>query len=356
MRLGLNAALAEAEGLTGRSVGVKGQLVADLTFWVARAAMLPAMTEPGEGARHVTACTDASGLPTLAWGGVVWGSDVAPPPVDDAIARARSSAAGPNGIAFEGGTAFAGPTPGALASASSSALEVYAVRRVLRAYRAREGKDSLRGCRVRWLCDSQVALGAVGKWRAKAEGLVEQVHLLLDEARSWGCSIHPTWVSRDAGWEPVADALSKVRWRRDSAEWSVPKHIITGILARARMQPQVDLFATGAGVGAEAFVSLYPEAGALWCDAFSRSWRGLCVWAFPPFSAAAATLRHAARAGETLSGIFVVPRGTAVPARLRVVDRWALPQPLRLLDCRGRRAFGRCPVALEVLVVGANGG
>ena len=364
-RAGINAATAEAERLPGRTVGVKGRLEQDLVFWQRCASWLPELSAIQPGEEWLTVCTDHAGLPSLAWGGIVWEAGEPPPAVDASIdaARAAVNQAGTAGVqgnvqwlpGIGGGVAVAGPTGVALASESSAALEVHAVRRVLAAYRRRYGPAALRGRRIRWLCDAQVAVGAVGRWRAKAAGLSHQVFELLKELRAWGCSICPEWVAREAGWQPIADALSKLRWARSTAEWSMraaDRARVLQSLGAAAFDPSVDLFATQGNQACPAFVSRWPETGAAWCDAFSRGWSGLRAWAFPPYAVAAAALRHAARARD-FEGVFVVPAETAVPAGLRVVCSVDVDR-VRLVHADGWRPWSGAPHAMRALRVVAS--
>ena len=362
-RVGINAATAEAERLPGRTVSVKGRLLIDLEFWRRSAAHLPSMAPPAEGTGEVvTICTDHSGLPTLAWGGMIWEAGEAPPDIDGAIDAARAAVgradadAGdtrrwkwlPAGSDFGGGLAVAGRTEMEFASDSSAALEVLALRRVLQALRHRLGKDCLRGRTVRWLCDAQVAVGAVGKWRTRADGLSRQLLNLLTEIRAMGCSVRPEWVAREAGWQPVADALSKMRWQRSTAEWKMTDGDRAQVLHQlGGFVPTVDLFASAGNATCAAFVSRWPETGAAWCDAFSHAWHGVRAWAFPPFSVAAAALRHAARARD-MEGVFVVPQDTAVPARVRVLSTVDLP-PMQFVDADDHLPPGCLPRALMAL-------
>ena len=367
-RTGINAATAETERLPGRTVSVKGRLADDLVFWRRHALVLPVLSKVETGDEVLTVCTDHSGLPSLAWGGIVWEAGQPSPDIDGGFAAAREAAvkakeqAGsgasskPVWVACRGGgEAVAGPTSRELASESSAALEVVALRRVLRAVRQRRGAGFLRGRRVRWLCDAQVAVGAVGRWRAKAAGLSHQLHRLLDEVRAWECVVHPEWVCREAGWQPVADALSKLRWRRDTAEWSMPARDRQQVLrdvtggAATEFVPTVDLFAAEGNAACPAFVARWPDCNAAWCDAFTRPWHGLRAWAFPPFAVAAAALRHAARARD-FRGVFVVPCDAAVPACVHVEGSADLP-PMRLLNAEGRMPLGRVPRPLRAIYV-----
>ena len=353
MRLGINAATAEAERLPGRTVGVKGKLSDDLRFWRANAKHLPNMTRPppGRGQRYAAA-TDAAGLPRLGFGGVVWEGAAPAPDLEKALGEAATFAdVECKGVEAFGGKVFKGPIPVAMASASSAALEVYAFHRVLKGLAGVVGKEALKGAVIAWYCDAQVAVGAVGKWRAKAEGLLHEVNMLLDTVRSLGCSVVPHWVSRAAGWQPVADFLSKSRWVRDRAEWAMPQEVATKLMTEASFEPRVDLFATAASAKLPSYVSQFPELGNTWTDAFARGWDDVDAFAFPPFSVVPAMMRHICRA-QRCRVLAVVPRATVVPTRLHVRRRWELP-PTPLIDAEGNTALMPCPVALDVLEVHA---
>jgi hypothetical protein len=347
-RRGLDAAAAEAERLPGRTVGVKGQFRADLEFWAATAAALPAMPPPPAGSeRDTIVCTDAAGLPSLGFGGVAWSTKVAAPDFEAALGSPIDYARKfRNDVRVGNARLFSGPLPTSAASLSSSALEVLACRRVLQLVNAR---TPLRGATVHWFSDSMVAVAAVTKWRAKAPGLVRELQELLAEARQMGCRIVPRWVSRDLGWQPLADALSKLKWRRDSAEWAVSQAKFREICASVGWTPTVDMFAAPGNRLTDQYCTEFPTPGA-WTSAFALDWTGVRGWAFPPFSAADAMFRHMCRASNARL-IAIVPRETRVPPRLRVVSRTPAPHDLRLVSAAGHTAFKPCPVPLDVVHV-----
>lgn len=353
-RVGINAATAEAEGLPGRTVGVKGELRDNLVFWERTASLLPSMHRPTpvEGAAHLAVASDAAGLPRLAFGGVVWdGAAPGVPDIDAALdeAAARQDEAKEGMVAF-GGWAVSRPFPvDRYGSAGSAVLEVVGFHGVLAAYVQKRGVAAVRGRVVDWYCDAQVAVGSVGRWRARAPGLTEALVRLLQFTRAHRMTIVPHWVARSAGWQPLADALSKVRWQPDTAEWRLPQAIARDVMGWATFKPDIDLFATESMALLPRYVSRWPERGSSWCDAFARSWTGLRAYAFPPFSVAAAMLRHAC-GSKDLRLVVVVPRSTAVPARLRVVWRRALDAP-RLVDVTGHQAPCQCPVLLDAMEV-----
>jgi len=357
-RHGLNAATANAERLPGRTVGVKGQLEDDLRFWSANAELLPEMSYVDADGPTMDIATDGAGLPSLGYGGIVWPGASPAPDIDADLGDVASFAANPRQgtVTSSGGEVYAGPLPAAVASASSSAIEVRSLVAVLKGYAAKHGPDALRGRRVNWYSDSAVAVGSVSKWRAKAAGLLQEVRGLLALVRKLGCRLFPHWVSREAGWQPVADALSKVQWRRDSAEWHFTREDARAVCKLATedkwSQPELDLFAARGNGVADAYCSQWPERGNAWTDAFARSWRGVTKgWAFPPFSVAGAALRAACAGG--LEVVLIIPRETVVPTRLRDARRVQL-QPPHLIDASGHRPPQPCPIPLDAVYI-SNG-
>lgn len=353
-RHGINAATAEAERLPGRTVSIRGQLAEDLRFWRRTAAILPEMTQTDHcDGDPIDVATDAAGVPSLGYGGIVWTSGAPAPDIDAALGEVESFAANPrDGATVGGGEVYAGPLPAAVASESSSALETLSFATVLSRYVKKHGPDALRGRTVHWFSDSAVAVGAVTRWRAKAPGLIERVHRLLQAARKYGCRIVPHWVAREAGWQPVADAISKVRWVRDSAEWRFTAFEARAVCEAATdgawSQPSHDLFGSrGHGI-APAYTSQWPEHGNGWTDAFTRPWDVAKAWAFPPFGAAAAALRHVC--GGPADVVIVIPRDTVVPTRLRDCRRVELSPP-HLVDATGHRPPQACPTPLDAIYV-----
>ena len=347
-RKGLDAAAAEAERLPGRTVGVKGALRADLEFWKNSAMDLPAMPPMPAGAdREVIVCTDAAGLPSLGFGGIAWPGNATAPDVEVALGNPTDyKAKFRQDVKVGDARVFSGPLPSSAASMSSAGLEVLAFRTVLNLLSSRV---PLRGCTILWFCDSTSAVASAAKWRAKSPGLARELRLLLADCRRIGVRLIPRWVSRDLGWQPLADALSKIQWRRNSPEWCISRQWFATISGGIGWSPDVDLFAAPGNNVTDKYATEYPSAGA-WTDAFARSWSGLRAWMFPPFSAATAAFRHMCRASDCRV-LAVIPRVTCVPPRLRVISRAPAPTDLRLCDPQGNTADLPCPVQLDVVDV-----
>lgn len=69
----------------------------------------------------------------------------------------------------------------------------------------------------------------------------------------------------------------------DSTEWRLKPEIFKR-LCKHFFQPQIDLFASRINRQLDNFVSWFPEPGASFNDAFSRSWSTLLPYIFPPFN------------------------------------------------------------------------
>ena len=347
-RRAIDDAAAECERLPGRTVGMKGRLRQELEFWSRRSDRLPAESRIRGGNGVACVATDAAGLPSLGYGGIVWLGESDTPPLEELLgpaSRFEARAAQPPDTHGAARTFF-GTLPDAMASESSTVLEVEALRVVLR--RAIAARVPVAGRTLLWFCDSTAAVGAVSKWRSPSTALVTTLHALYDLCSQLQCSIAPRWVARDLGWQPAVDALSKRSRIPAQAEWSAPRTLFRAVQRRAGWAVGTDLFASGPNAMVSDYATRFPEARG-WTDAFSRSWTGLRAWAFPPFSAAAAALRHLCRARDARL-LMLVPRETAVPARLRVVDRYPLP-PTRLIAVDGALAPRACPHPLDVLEV-----
>ena len=167
--------------------------------------------------------------------------------------------------------------------------------------------------------------------------------LFAAACRIFGASVEAQWVSRELGWLPAADYLSREAGRQRQAEWAFARHDATA-LARDFFgaPPRVDVFATRANRVADQFCSRYPEAGSLG-NALDTQW-GPDAWAFPPFLTAATAAAHWLRgprprtlwilreespAAAMLEAAGVVVRRRVVPSRYHLVDPQGVAAPAR---------------------------
>ena len=347
MRSAIDAATAQAMRLPGRTVALRGALRAELVFWRQNAGALPRLPVPRQGLQDgVAVVTDAAGEPFLGWGAVAWPGSAQAPPVEEWLAgrqqRPGNVAAG--AVAGFGKLSWDSVRHGTM---SSAALEVQALRRALRWLHGR-APGCIDGKAITWYCDAQSAIGAVRKWRSKAAGLAHETRVLFEFCLAHGCSVRPVWVARELGWQPVADFLSRMAARANSAEWRLPREVYDELCGRFGFRPTVDLFASPDNTLCAAYVTQHPVRGGVRVDAFAAPWHGVRGYAFPPFSQAGRMLRHlaCARGARVLS---VLPAEVPVPRDVRVVASCPLAVPL--VDAVGRPAPAVCPRPLVACVL-----
>jgi hypothetical protein len=196
------------------------------------------------------------------------------------------------------------------------------------------------GLNLIWFSDSTAAVAAVEKLRTKGE---EEALTILQSIFRF-CIEHdvrvsPRWVSRELGWMPAADFLSRVVGRRAQTEWSVADLDFARIATAADLGcDALDAFATRTNTRCDRFHSRWPEAGSLG-PAFSAAWEGT-VWAFPPFTMAVRAVDHwMRRSPDSDRLVLVTKRELELPPTPRPSASWALECPL--VDCHGRAAPGR---------------
>jgi hypothetical protein len=336
-RQAINLATAEAEGLPGRTVGVKGQLKAELQFWDRSALTLPSRAAMRSGEEWTAVVADMAGEPFRGWGAVAWLARREAPDINGWLSarEVRDD---------EDACAMFGALP-SLSAESSAALEVRALREALH-YIGRTRPTWLEGRRIAWYCDAQSAVAAVRKWRAKAAGLLREVAAVFAIVRRWKAAVEPFWVARQCGWQPVADFLSRLSWRPATAEWTLPPGLVEEVLRRCRWRPNTDLFATTGNAQFGRAVTRWPTEGFL-CDAFARSWTQLRGWAFPPHSQLPRVWRQLMVARDARV-LVVMPARSPVPGAVRVVWEMDLPR-VPLLDLHGRDARDPMPHRLKVV-------
>jgi hypothetical protein len=155
--------------------------------------------------------------------------------------------------------------------------------------------------------------------------------------------IVPAWVSRDLGWLPAADYLSRVAGRRRQAEWSIPSDSFERACAELRVSPTLDAYASRHNAKCTAFRSRYPEPGSSG-DALAAGWHRV-TYAFPPFSQITLALQHfctAGRSGDVLL-LLAPPREVGTMHGVRRVRELALDPSTRLVDPSGEPAPGVPP-------------
>jgi ribonuclease HI len=339
-RLGINSASADAAKHHSGAVKVTGALLEDLSFWAANATSLPSFTT-ARTANVIALATDAAGEPYLGWGAVWWRGRESAPDIDAALRKVHAIRMAGVAQAVDG-QALSG-TLSISTSMSSSSLELEALLRALCAIEARH-PGVLQGTKVSWYCDSQVAVAVMGSWRTKSTGVAKWLKRIFDLCTSLGTTVHPHWVARDLGWQPVADLLSRASWRARTAEYTMAEedraHAVHALGASDR---DWDMFAADGNQAYSRFATRWPVAGAL-TNAFAAPWSGRKVWAFPPFGEldrVAAMVR-----APGMDVVLIAPTDWTVPHGVPVIRTVPLGD-IRLISSEGRRMTLTCPRPLS---------
>ena len=114
-------------------------------------------------------------------------------------------------------------------------------------------------------------------------GKTDKLNALAKETWLW-CKDRAIWLSAAhiPGILNEADFCSR-NFINERVEWKLNEDIFTEIVSIFGM-PEVDMFASRLNKQIECFVSWKPDPEAVAVDAFSVSWRGKYIYAFPPFS------------------------------------------------------------------------
>ena len=135
----------------------------------------------------------------------------------------------------------------------------------------------------------------------------------------------------------VADQLSRSDQILPS-EWSISSGILSQVWSHFGDTPHVDMFATCFNFKLPTYVSPVRDDSALFQDAFSRSWKGLFFYAFPPFTMIGKVIFKVRK--DRPKCILVLPwwpskfwwpylmgLSSRDPLPLDISSRWALVQP-----------------------------
>lgn len=93
--------------------------------------------------------------------------------------------------------------------------------------------------------DSQVAVAFTTKWSASSDSALAELTELWDVVATSNLLWTSTWCSRDAGWVPVCDLISKAAFA-PSPEYSLSLAAFSDLCRSLDVAPTVDLFATAA--------------------------------------------------------------------------------------------------------------
>lgn len=125
------------------------------------------------------------------------------------------------------------------------------------------------------------------------------------------------------------EADEKSRIFNDRTEWSLCPQVFEIIMNHfsGEITCDIDLFASRLNHKIATYVSWVPDPGAIEVDAFTFNWKGLYVYAFPPFSVILKMLRKMRRDGAR--GVVIVPEWRHQIWFSLLMDMMVAP-PLRL--------------------------
>ncbi|XP_067040975.1 uncharacterized protein [Acropora muricata] len=163
--------------------------------------------------------------------------------------------------------------------------------------------SQIKNCHVKAMIDNTTAVSYINSMGGRSL----TCNQITRELWVW-CASHRIWLSAAhiPGKENVlADKESR---KKDSdTEWKLNPELFSRI-ATLWGPVSIDLFASRLNYQLKPFVSWRPDPEAMAIDAFSLDWRGLCFYAFPPFSLINRVLQKVEQ--DQSQGIIIVPMWT----------------------------------------------
>lgn len=144
--------------------------------------------------------------------------------------------------------------------------------------------DALRNGSLLITGDSQAAIACITNLRSSNLGISDLLRQLFDICLAASCDVQARWVPRAN--VARADALSR---EPDATDWALAPSLVREVFAHFRVQPALDLFASGACHVVPRYVTAHYEPGCTAVQALRLDWRSLTspgdvVWLFPPIT------------------------------------------------------------------------
>ena len=163
--------------------------------------------------------------------------------------------------------------------------------------------SQIKNCHLKTMIDNTTAVSYINSMGGRSL----TCNQITRELWVW-CASHGIWLSAAhiPGKENVlADKESR---KKDSdTEWKLNPELFSRI-ATLWGPVSINLFASRLNYQLKPFVSWRPDPEAMAIDAFSLDWRGLCFYAFPPFSLINRVLQKVEQ--DQSQGIIIVPMWT----------------------------------------------
>lgn len=144
---------------------------------------------------------------------------------------------------------------------------------------------TMSNCHVQVKCDNQVSQFYISHMGGKVEklnSLARHIWLWCNERNIW---LTATYVP---GSENLADESS--RKFNDNVEWMLDEQLFSD-LTDLMGKPDIDMFASRLNKQLDRYVAWMPDPEAEAIDAFAFDWKGIYIYAFPPFSLVSSVVR-----------------------------------------------------------------
>ncbi|XP_074612234.1 uncharacterized protein LOC141866599 [Acropora palmata] len=160
--------------------------------------------------------------------------------------------------------------------------------------------SQIKNCHEKTMIDSSTAVSYINSMGGRSL----TCNQITRELWVW-CASHGIWLSAAhiPGKENVL-ADKESRKKHSDTEWKLNPELF-GRIATLWGPVSIDLFASRLNYQLKPFVSWRPDPEAMAIDAFSLDWRGLCFYAFPPFSLINRVLQKVEQ--DQSQGIIIVP-------------------------------------------------
>ena len=205
-------------------------------------------------------------------------------------------------------------------------LELQAIYLALKSF-----SSIINGQHVKVMVDNMTALSDVNHMGTssyeKRNDLAKEIWLWCAQRNIWLTAVHIPGVEN-------VEADKQSRRSHSQLEWTLDRTIFRDCINAAKVEPNIDLFASRINHQLQPYVSWHPDPGAVAIDAFHLSWKQYVPYMFPPFSLISRVLQKIQQ--EKVQGIIIVPKWPTqtwwpVLMRMLVDNPVLLPKRKKLL-------------------------
>lgn len=205
-------------------------------------------------------------------------------------------------------------------------LELLAIYLALKSF-----SSIINGQHVKVMVDNMTALSDVNHMGTssseKRNDLAKEIWLWCAQRNIWLTAVHIPGVEN-------VEADKQSRRSHSQLEWTLDRTIFRDCINAAKVEPNIDLFASRINHQLQPYVSWHPDPGAVAIDAFHLSWKQYVPYMFPPFSLISRVLQKIQQ--EKVQGIIIVPKWPTqtwwpVLMRMLVDNPVLLPKRKKLL-------------------------